>query len=75
MKKTYQVDGMKCEGCAKTVRETLAQVVGVTEVTVDLNKKTATVTGDASRSNGDSCVKRYALSFYLLSDKHREESK
>ena len=48
MKKTYQVDGMKCEGCAKTVLETLAQVVVVTEVTVDLNKKTATVTGDAS---------------------------
>ena len=44
MKKTYQVEGMKCEGCAKTVRETLARV---TEVTVDLNKKTATVISDA----------------------------
>lgn len=48
MEKTYQVEGMKCEGCAKTVQETLAQVAGVTEVTVDLNKKTATITGDAS---------------------------
>lgn len=47
MEKTYQIEGMKCEGCAKTVQETLAQVVGVTEVTVDLNEKTATVTGDA----------------------------
>ena len=47
MKKTYQVEGMKCEGCAKTVRETLARVAGVTEVTVDLNKKTATVISDA----------------------------
>ena len=44
MKKTYQVEGMKCEGCAKTVRETLARVAGVT---VDLNKKTATVISDA----------------------------
>ena len=47
MKKTYQVEGMKCEGCTKTVRETLARVAGVTEVTVDLNKKTATVISDA----------------------------
>ncbi|MDT2709113.1 heavy metal-associated domain-containing protein [Enterococcus gallinarum] len=47
MKKTYQVEGMKCEGCAKTVRETLARVAGVTEVTVNLNKKTATVISDA----------------------------
>lgn len=38
---------MKCEGCAKTVRETLARVAGVTEVTVNLNKKTATVISDA----------------------------
>ncbi|WP_291291711.1 heavy metal-associated domain-containing protein [Enterococcus sp.] len=46
MEKTYQIEGMKCEGCAKTVQETLTQVAGVTEVTVDLNQKTATVMGD-----------------------------
>jgi copper chaperone len=48
MEKTYQVVGMKCEGCAKTVQEKLTQVTGVDKVLVNLAAKTVTVTGDAS---------------------------
>lgn len=65
MKKTYQVEGMKCEGCAKTVRETLALVAGVTEVTVNLNKKTATVISDAPEQALTAALKN--TSYRLLS--------
>ncbi|AND78756.1 heavy-metal-associated domain-containing protein [Streptococcus pantholopis] len=45
MEKTYEITGMKCQGCAQTVAEKLSSVRGVTDVHVDLEKKQATVTG------------------------------
>lgn len=45
MEKTYEVAGMKCDGCVKTVTEKLSAVRGVEKVVVDLDKKQATVTG------------------------------
>ena len=63
---------MKCEGCAKTVRETLARVAGVTEVTVDLNKKTATVISDAPEQALTAALKDTSI-VYFLSDERREE--
>lgn len=46
MEKTYEVTGMKCQGCVKTVTEKLSAVRGVEKVVVDLDKKQATVTGN-----------------------------
>lgn len=43
-KHTVKVEGMKCEGCAKKVRESLSRVVK--NVKVDLEKKTAEYIGD-----------------------------
>lgn len=43
--KIYEVSGMKCEGCAKTVTEKLSKVPGVKAVTVDLEKKQVSVEG------------------------------
>ncbi|RCW17469.1 carbonate dehydratase [Streptococcus gallolyticus] len=46
MEKTYEVTGMKCQGCVKTVTEKLSAVRGVEKVVVDLDKKQAAVTGN-----------------------------
>ncbi|MFD0896512.1 heavy-metal-associated domain-containing protein [Loigolactobacillus binensis] len=44
--KKIAVKGMMCQGCADTVTEKLSSVVN--NVTVDLDKKTATFDGEAS---------------------------
>lgn len=46
MEKAYQVTGMKCDGCVKTVTEKLSAVRGVEKVLVDLNKQEALITGN-----------------------------
>ena len=45
MEKTYEVTGMKCQGCVNTVTEKLSAVKGVENVKVDLENKQATITG------------------------------
>jgi len=44
MKKTYTVNGMTCDGCAKTVTKLLSKVEGVQEAKVSLNEKSAEIT-------------------------------
>ena len=46
MKKEYNLEGIKCAGCANTVKERFSNVPGVTNVEVSLETKVAT--GDAS---------------------------
>lgn len=46
-KKTIKIEGMMCEGCVKSVEESLKKIPGVTSVAVNLKKSTATVQGDA----------------------------
>lgn len=41
-----KIDGMSCEHCVARVKKALLAVDGVTEVTVDLGAKSATVTAD-----------------------------
>lgn len=43
--KTYQLNGMKCDGCVKTVTNTLSRVPGVKKVTVNLDKHQVSVEG------------------------------
>ncbi|WP_019785576.1 copper chaperone CopZ [Streptococcus sobrinus] len=45
MSTTYQVSGMKCDGCAKTVQEKLSAVKGVKSAQVDLAKNQVTIEG------------------------------
>lgn len=45
--KTYEISGMKCDGCVKTVTEKLSKVPGVKSVHVDLEKKQAQIEGKA----------------------------
>lgn len=48
MEKQYRIDGMTCVHCKSRVEKGLADVAGVTSVTVDLNKKIAIVEGSAT---------------------------
>lgn len=45
MSKTYEITGMKCQGCANAVTEKLSAVKGVEEVRVDLEKNQVTIEG------------------------------
>lgn len=42
-KTTIKIEGMMCEGCVKSVKDSLEKVPGVTDVDVNLKKGTATV--------------------------------
>ena len=46
--KSYRINGMTCGGCARHAEKALRSVAGVTAVTVEVDKGTATVTGTAS---------------------------
>ncbi|MDK6729495.1 heavy-metal-associated domain-containing protein, partial [Aerococcus urinae] len=43
MTKTYQVSGLKCQGCKENVEQALSQVFGVESAEVDLDQKQVTV--------------------------------
>lgn len=43
MKKEVVVEGMKCEGCANTVREKFEAIEGVKSVAIDLENKKAVI--------------------------------
>ena len=43
MKHTYHIYGMTCNGCRSHVQETLVKVIGVTVVSVNLEKEEATI--------------------------------
>ena len=44
------VEGMMCGHCKQRVEQVLMAVPGVTDAVADVEKKTATVTGDADRA-------------------------
>jgi len=44
---TYDVQGMTCGHCVRSVTEEITEVDGVSSVEVDLEKGTAVVTGEA----------------------------
>jgi copper chaperone len=44
---TYTVSGMTCGHCVNSVKEEVGQVVGVSDVAVDLETGQVTVTSDA----------------------------
>lgn len=47
MEKTYQITGLKCQGCVDTVTEKLSALKNVDSVRVDLEKGQVSVTGTA----------------------------
>ena len=51
------VQNMTCNLCPVTVKKSLEQVPGVSQARIDFEKKTATVTFDADRTNAAALVK------------------
>ena len=54
---TLAVQNMTCELCPITVKKALQKVPGVDAVTVDLDKKTATVTFDPDQTTNEALTK------------------
>lgn len=50
---TLEVQNMTCEVCPITVKKALQKVPGVNAVTVDFDKKTATVTFDPDQTTNE----------------------
>ncbi|MEI5989700.1 hypothetical protein A5881_001193 [Enterococcus termitis] len=53
MEKTVTINGMKCDGCVTIVKENFEKIAGVQLATVDLEKKSASVTSDREISNDE----------------------
>lgn len=64
MTKTYNITGMKCQGCVNTVTEKLSAVKGVDKVQVDLETNKSLLKGNLG--NGLSNVPLKALSSSLV---------
>ncbi len=45
MAKTYIVEGMSCDGCARTVQNSIKDMLPAAEVQIDLQSKRLTVDG------------------------------
>ena len=63
MEKIYEVDNMKCDGCAKNVTEKFSDVSGVEAVKVDLETNKVTVVGDVKK---EALAKSLADTPYVL---------
>jgi copper chaperone CopZ len=51
--RTYSVPGISCDHCVHAITGEVTKVPGVAEVTVDVDTKTVTVTGEA----GDEAIR------------------
>ena len=49
MEKVYNIEGVKCGGCAAVVKEKLSDIEGVESVDVDVAEKKLIVVGTAER--------------------------
>ena len=49
MEKVYNIEGVKCDGCAAVVKEKLSGIEGIETVEVDMAKKKLTVVGTADK--------------------------
>ncbi|PWA04510.1 heavy-metal-associated domain-containing protein [Flavobacterium psychrotolerans] len=55
---SFSIEGMTCAiGCAKTIEKELSEMEGVQKVTVDFDKKLATVSFDATKQTPEVLVK------------------
>ena len=49
MEKVYNIEGVKCGGCAAVVKEKLSYIEGIESVEVDISKKKLIVVGTADK--------------------------
>lgn len=68
---TLSVPGMFCATCPITVKKALTTVAGVTQVTVNLEKKQAVVTFDDAKTNAVALTKATTNAGYPSSVKEK----
>ena len=51
--KNIRVEGMTCNHCVETVTQAVQSIDGISQVSVDLDKKLVSVDFDESRTKGD----------------------
>ncbi|MBG9989390.1 heavy-metal-associated domain-containing protein [Aerococcaceae bacterium DSM 111176] len=66
MEKTYNVEGLSCAGCARTVENTLKDIEGVNNASVNLAEKTATVSYEDTNISFETLSDAVAESGYKL---------
>ena len=49
MEKVYNIEGVKCGGCAAVVKEKLSDIEGIETVEVDISRKKLIVVGIADK--------------------------
>jgi mercuric ion binding protein len=54
------LQGLQCYACVQTVKKALQSVPGVQEAVMDLDKKTATVKFDSSKTDAQALIKATA---------------
>lgn len=63
MQKTYRVEGMTCQGCARSVTRAVQSVRPDAEVSVDLEKGLVTVAGEAGEQQVRQAVEDAGFEF------------
>lgn len=53
MENTVIINGMKCDGCVNRVKENFEKIAGVQSVSVNLEKKSASIISDREISNDE----------------------
>ncbi len=56
-KTVFKVEGMSCQHCEKTVKKAAGALSGVTDVTVDLKKKTVTAVYEDTKVSAEAIKK------------------
>lgn len=51
MKNTYNIEGVKCDGCVATVKDKLSKLENVDSVEVSIQEKTLTIEGDVAKES------------------------
>lgn len=66
MEKIVKIEGMKCEGCANRVKNSLKELKGIKKIDVILSNKEAIITYKKELSNDDINRKITALGFSVV---------
>ena len=66
MEKIVKIEGMKCEGCANRVKNSLKELKGIKKIDVNLSDKEAIITYKKELSNDDINRKITALGFSIV---------
>ena len=71
-KKTFEVEGMTCQGCVHSVETKLGKIDGVEKYKVDLDNGEAVVEYNPDKVNSEKIEKEFEKSPYKVTEKEKE---